>query len=153
MSLRNYLEQRERELLHELRAFYTSISKKEAELAEVRRAMAAIGMPTPSSASDEEVLRSTTVGEFVERTSPYQNMTMKQLVVKALKEHFNDGATTRELLTYFRDAWDRDIKRLSLSPQLNRLLQAGIIQKSVDNDWVLAKDDAEVPDGDEEESG
>jgi hypothetical protein len=55
--------------------------------------------------------------------SPYADLTMKQLVVKALDEHFQHGATTRQLLDFFRDAWDRNIERTNLSPQLSRLYQ------------------------------
>jgi hypothetical protein len=62
---------------------------------------------------------------------------MKQLVVKALREHFRDGATTRQMLDFFRDAWDRDIERTNLSPQVSRLLQEGIISHLDDGRWVL----------------
>jgi hypothetical protein len=59
--------------------------------------------------------------------SPYTNLTMKQLVVKALTEHFQNGATSRQMLDFFRDAWGRIIERQNLSPQLTRLYQEGVI--------------------------
>ena len=52
---------------------------------------------------------------------------MKQLVVKALEERFRLGATTRQLIEFFQDAWGRKIERTNLSPQLSRLYQDGEI--------------------------
>jgi len=60
--------------------------------------------------------------------SPYAKLTMKQLVRKALGEHFANGATAIELLDFFRNAWGRnDVIRTSLSPQLSRLKREGVI--------------------------
>lgn len=60
--------------------------------------------------------------------SPYAKLTMKQLVRKALDEHFTNGATANELLDFFRNAWGRnDIIRTSLSPQLSRLKREGVV--------------------------
>jgi hypothetical protein len=61
------------------------------------------------------------------RVLPYAHLTMKQLIIKALSEHFHNGATTRQLLDFFRDAWGRAIERQNLSPQLSRLYQEGVI--------------------------
>ena len=75
--------------------------------------------------------------------SPYANLTMKELVVKALREHFHQGATTRQLLEFFRDAWGREIERTSLSPQLTRLFAAGIIsQFGEGKEWFLIPEGA-----------
>jgi hypothetical protein len=61
--------------------------------------------------------------------SPYAKLTMKQLVRKALSEHFANGATAIEMLDFFRDAWGRDdVVRTSLSPQLSRLKRDGEIE-------------------------
>lgn len=49
-------------------------------------------------------------------------MTMKQLVMKALEDHFQDGCTSKQLIVFFRDAWGREVKRANLSPQLYRLV-------------------------------
>jgi hypothetical protein len=58
----------------------------------------------------------------------YTDLTMKELVVKALSEHFlNTGAPTRSLIQHFKDAWGRDIARTNLSPQISRLYQEGTI--------------------------
>ena len=64
------------------------------------------------------------VAHFARKTAnpSFQKMTMKQLVVAALKEHFPNGATSNQLLSHFTTVWGRnDIMRSSLSPQLSRL--------------------------------
>ena len=37
---------------------------------------------------------------------------------KALSEQFQHGATTKQLVNFFKDAWGRDIERTNLSPRL-----------------------------------
>ena len=150
MTLRDYLEQRERELVEKLGLLYGEIAPKEAELAEVRRAKAAIGFASfqsttagtltsaleGSTTSNWTRLNTLSALSYLGSTSdsppqpppsPYANLTMKQLVVKALSEHFHHGATTREMIDFFRDAWGRNIERTNLSPQISRLYQEGII--------------------------
>lgn len=64
------------------------------------------------------------VAHFARKTTDpsYLKMTMKQLVVAALREHFPNGATSNQLLSHFLTTWGRnDIMRSSLSPQLSRL--------------------------------
>jgi hypothetical protein len=168
MALRDYLEERELDLLKELEsvrseieALQTKLIPLEAELAEVRRAMSAVGMGgigtgiggigglgvfapavVPSGIgiggisgvgignfrpSDPAALRDSTASTSHQMTSPYSALTMKQLVEKALSEHFHNGAPTRALLEFFQNAWNRKIERTSLSPQLSRLYREGVI--------------------------
>ena len=57
-----------------------------------------------------------------------QSLTFKELSLKALSEHFRNGATANELLEFFATKWGRnDVVRTSLSPQLSRLRQEGRI--------------------------
>lgn len=67
-----------------------------------------------------------------------QKLTMKQLVKKALSEHFVNGATSRQLLNFFYSEWGRiDVVRTSFSPQLTRLKNDGEI--NFDGSlWTLA---------------
>lgn len=70
--------------------------------------------------------------------SSHKRLTMKQLVVKALMEHFERGATAKQLREFFRDAWGRDIERPNLSPQLSRLRADGVIELMPDTHvWRL----------------
>ena len=182
-TLREFLERRERELGEEITALHGQLMPKEAELAEVRRAKGALGIPSifqlsargtahssgrgtlhadaavmpavtvapsdvtvvsppppltqtrvPNSASWQNNSDQAAAEITIERNrrnvaavlagmppSPYENFTMKQLVVKALAEHFQNGATAKQLREFFRDAWGREIERANLSPQLSRL--------------------------------
>jgi hypothetical protein len=152
MNLREYLEKREPELLSELAALYAETKRKEAELAEVRRAKVSIGMLAPWHA-DPELTRFAAVEDLAQSLaspgvrlrssppSPYAHLTMKQLVMRALGEHLRSGATRRELIDFFRDAWGREIEPASLSPQLSRLMNEGmIVYRDEDHRWILTAD-------------
>jgi hypothetical protein len=90
-------------------------------------------------------------GHGVVSPSPYyQYSTIKQLIKKALTEHFQSGATAFQLREFFRDAWARDIDRESLSPQLSRLRNDKIIDRN-SNVWFLVKKN-EAPPGDDPDS-
>jgi len=71
--------------------------------------------------------------------SPYQKMTMKELVIRALTEHFANGATAKQLREFFRDAYGRDIKRNNLAPQISRLHKDGLIETTENGIWKLNK--------------
>lgn len=150
MNLRDFLDQRERELVEEIGDHRTQLILLESELAQVRRSRQIIG-PFDISAEVLERIReegrankaaldaAIAAGvDFLQdappadeetpltrviRPNPHENLTMKGLVKKALWEQFRGGATTRQLLDFFRDAWSRNIERTSLSPQLSRLFQ------------------------------
>ena len=129
-SLRDFLDRRERELEREIAALHSQLVPKEAELAEVRRAKVSLGIAT---ATQHHLAADGLSGDGPSLASPkltvsaYQALTMKELVVKALREHFHNGATTRQLREFFRDGWGREIGRANLSPQLSRLRRDGLI--------------------------
>jgi hypothetical protein len=166
MNLRDFLEGRERELLEKIASLHSQLTPLESELAEIRRAKGAIGVaaltamdqvllgvPAIGSLGDAlkeqrdvsslaHLLATSSTGEtpLALRMSPYTNLTMKQLVVKVLAEHFQQGATAREMLDFFRDAWGRDIERQNLSPQLSRLYQEGVVGRiRSTRGWFLYK--------------
>jgi hypothetical protein len=136
MNLQEFLKSREIDLLEEISVIYAQIKTLqetlpllENELAAIRRARAAAGIPNVESE-----------GAFgdLSTLSPYDHLTMKELVVKALNEHFVHGATTKQLIQFFRDAWSRIIERTNLSPQLSRLYQEGTIGRaSGRKEWHL----------------
>jgi len=159
-TLRDFLDRRERELSEGIAVIHGQLVFKEKELAEIRRAKGALGIPVvhhlsaenlaagspqftaptatladaPSLVFENNSLDVTAHRQAAETIgtpipSPYQDLTMKQLVKKALKEHFADGASTNQLREFFRDAWGRDIERTSLSPQLSRLYTDQIIDR------------------------
>jgi prefoldin subunit 5 len=166
-ALREFVMEHEQKLTAKISDLHAKLTPLEAELAEVRRAKGAIGMMMPAPRSEaplvemlvgvtriarvlgaaqkraSEILQADQAGHSVDvpaalpPPSPYANLTMKELVVKVLAEHFHEGATTRQMLEFFRDAWGRDIERTNLSPQISRLRQEGIIGRSGAAKWYL----------------
>jgi hypothetical protein len=140
-SVRQLLDDAEADILMRMDPVRKELNILERELADVRKAKNAIN----SEGSPSTVVRIVGVGDMRRTTlvqnfgggearelapppSPYAKLTMKQLVRKALDEHFTNGATANELLDFFRNAWGRhDIVRTSLSPQLSRLKQDGVV--------------------------
>lgn len=102
------------------------------ELDDIQRARTAVTSPPPIQANP---LRVEVIRELTE-ADRLRIMTLKQLVVKALAEAFPGGATALQLLAHFK-AWGRDIARTSLSPQLSRLKDEGVIERS-GKVWTLA---------------
>jgi len=200
-SLRTFLDRREKQLTEAIAARHSELAPMEAELAEVRRAKGALGIPQvvqlsarsgsmaigggALSANHEDVAvqiaterhRQTaavtgalTLQEETDgcsfpgevsfpgeapfpgevSLSPYDHLTMKQLIMKALTEHFQSGATAKQFREFFRDAWSRNIDRASLSPQLSRLRSDKIIGRE-GNVWFLVKKN-EAPPGDDPDS-
>ncbi|TPG10832.1 hypothetical protein [Sphingomonas oligophenolica] len=91
---------------------------------------------------------------------PIRDLTMKELVRKALAEQFPNGATARMMLDFFHNAWGRtDIIRSSFSPQLSRMkgdeeiILEGMVWKlaataeQADNPGALAPNENEPPNG------
>jgi len=131
-TLRNILDRREAELSELLADLRTQMAPLEQELRDVRVARQAIAAQPklqPNGFEATERAMAYFNGQPF-RPTEYQNWTMKQLVRKALKERFSEGATARQLLDLFHDEWGRiDIVRSSLSPQLSRLSKEGVIYR------------------------
>jgi hypothetical protein len=163
-SLRELLDEYERDILMRIDPVRKELASYERALADVRKARNAIVH------GGSERLAHTMVGRLGGRPSkivfygggdpwpeqsaaapsPYAKLTMKQLVRKALDEHFANGATALELLDFFKNAWGRhDIIRSSLSPQLSRLKREGVIRLE-GKTWHLAGDGAADHDDDNE---
>lgn len=157
-ALRQLLDEFERDILMRMDPVRKELSTLERDLADVRKARNAIN----SDGEPASVTAARMVAHFVaDRSprfygggpalatpppaSPYAKLTMKQLVRKALDEHFTNGATASELLDFFRNAWGRnDVVRTSLSPQLSRLKREGIITLHGIK-WRLANPEGDPP--------
>lgn len=115
-TVRETLDHREKELADDIAARHGELAPLEHELAQIRRAKAALGIPSPPTASQ------------------YERHTIKQLI----DVHFRAGATAEQLREFFRDAWGQEITRESLSPQLSRLLGDGFVRRD-GHVWKLEK--------------
>lgn len=136
--VKSLLDHRESELMARIDELRAQLAPAETELEDVRAAKAAIAaqaarriskLPVTggeASASSRSYYRCV-YGEKAP-TSQFRNLTMKELVRKALLEEFTGGATARQLLDLFHHDYGRvDIIRSSLSPQLSRLKVEGAI--------------------------
>ena len=67
--------------------------------------------------------------------------TIKLMVLSALRDHFKSkGATPTELRDYIKAAFDRDVDRNSISPQLARLREQGAVESyGFDGKWKLTR--------------
>lgn len=72
-----------------------------------------------------------------------QNLTLKELVIKALTEQISGGATANQLLDLFERRWGKKVARTSLSPQLSRLKAEGKIALR-GKVWYLANENGEA---------
>ncbi len=134
MSLREYLDQRESELIREIEVLYERLAPKQSELDEVRRAKAAIGMEVGKGTPVPLIGKRNAEGNLAidlgaddtpKALSPYETMPISLLTIRALRDHFPSGATMAQLLKFFAETWGRRIDRQSLSPQLSRLYKRG----------------------------
>lgn len=132
-SVRQLLDDCETDIVDRIANLRAQIVPLERELADVRRAKQALSRDVetqfqlPVTGLDAAKL---SIDHYRRNRnlaahglpSPYAKLTMKQLVCKALREQFREGATANELLDFFTNAWGRtDVIRTSLSPQLSRL--------------------------------
>lgn len=137
-SVREMLDDHENAILAKLKSLHDQITPLELELNDVRMAKKALQSDAPNVRQPQLALAgsatlkvhdavSATTAEHVVQTtdytrSPYARLTIKELVLKALAEHFPRGATANQMLHVFANVWGRgDIARTSLSPQLSRL--------------------------------
>jgi hypothetical protein len=152
-NVRSLLDEHETSILERIESLRSELVPLERELFEVRLAKTALDRGAPpqeqpqlalkgpepgSAASHVDVWRQRIVwAAATAPKSPYARLTIKELVRKALSEQFPRGATANQLLELFANAWGRtDVARTSLSPQLSRLRQEGVLFR-VGQTWRL----------------
>jgi len=136
--LADYLKRRERELIQQTAALRGLLTPKEQQLAEVRQALQAIGVQQ----SYVEELK-----PFLDQTQSAtpslgilnEPLTIKEMILRALNDHFHEGATPSELSEYMRAAYRREVDRNSISP-LARLREERLVQNTnaLSGKWQLA---------------
>lgn len=142
-TLADYLKRRERELIQQTAAIRGMLIPKEKQLEEVRQAMKAIGLersyaeelksfvdqgqdtPPPNCLSN-----TLEAAAFQTMQAIAEGLTIKDLILRALNDHFHLGATPSELSDYMKAAYGREIDRNSISPQLARLRDEGLVQNT-----------------------
>jgi hypothetical protein len=167
-TLRTFLERRERELTHQVAHLRAQIESKETELAEIQTARASLSSSVPATtvpapaapppvpdtntfdaAADqiraaEENRRVASIGHPMQQGQSVliggvpQKRTIKSMIVTALTSHFDDGATLSELRNFIKDVFGQEIDRTSISPQLARLREDGVVEKR-GKKWKLSE--------------
>ena len=140
-ALREFLVRRGRELSQQISALRGQITPKEQELAEIQKAMEALGLYAQSLGLSTDVGALTALPadkvpahDFVLAQIGSQAalapMTIKQMILNALRDHFRAGAAPAELREYIRTAYGREVDRNSISPQLARLRDEGLVEQA-----------------------
>lgn len=146
-SLYAFVTRREQELTHQLSALQSQlqlvrshIAQKEDELAEVRRIRSARLAIAQGKASPDEPTLHVVINRQFKNLGPerYAQMTIKELVVQALIDHFPEGATLAGIRDFIRDAYARTIQSSSLRPQMHRLKASNVLVQDDSSDlWNL----------------
>ncbi|WP_324751928.1 hypothetical protein [Roseovarius sp. Pro17] len=147
-SVHEFLLQAVKRLQREIDKHEATIAPLRKDLEDARRALAAIEVAGSTSPSKTQSLESQ--GEASSAVPSLSGLTMKELTIKALSEHYKNGATAAQLIEYFASEWGRtDILRSSFSPQLSRLKNEGAV-KLVGKTWHLQREEVkenEPPEG------
>jgi hypothetical protein len=125
VTLREFLDNKARELKHQIAALRLEIGAKEAELQEVETAQQALGPPAVVLEARGIAVGRVTV--YATATVTPGEASIRQLALKALEDHFYEGATQAQLREFIKDAYDRDIQPASLSPQLSKLKDDNLV--------------------------
>jgi hypothetical protein len=156
-TVREFLTRRKRELTHQRAAQRNEVAVTEAELAEVEAAMAALPPlhPMESHSGGTVALEGTTrimvpaaanmsisaglAPQVTITPGPnYDEMTIKQLAVRALETNYPNGATMMDLRDFIKNAYGRVIEPSSLRPQMHRLKADSVVTHDPSTDtWNL----------------
>jgi hypothetical protein len=172
-TTREFLERRRRELEQQLSALdgqmYALRDQAEArksEIAEIDRAIAAIGPPTRVSfdCGGGVEIAPPIIGSPVIQTAPppqqagttlagsgsfsasavvlrgYDTMTIKELVIQALLDHFPEGGSAAAIREFIKNAYGKEIDPGTLRPQMHRLKEGDAITYDPEKDvWKLSR--------------
>jgi len=150
-TLRDFLERRERELTQQIRALHMQMAPMEIEITEIRRSKAALGLPPATATADfvapvgpvplttrsiERPNRCRMIAKAI-RDKPLGEMSIKQLIIKALFERFKEGVTPLELSHFLSETYRRAIGSGSIRPIMARLKEDGMVVRNAESKWLL----------------
>jgi hypothetical protein len=171
-TLALYLTRKERELNQQIAALRSALAPKERELQEVHKAMHAIGLHAGplkafvpqlgSQRSFDEMVggQNDSISALAQTNSVFDEvsplslvtsaaaralhgLTIKQMILSALKDHFHNGASPTELRDYMRTVYGREIDRNSISPQLARMREEGTVEQPPgllnEGKWIITR--------------
>jgi hypothetical protein len=166
-TVASFLQRKERELMQKAAAIRGMLAPVDRELAQVRKALEALGLKAPGthtsladlvqrSPTDEMISALKTIPSLPQTNSnatvsgnlltgtAYDlglvGLTIKQMILLALRDHFRgDGATPVNLRDYIKTVYGRDIDRNSISPQLARLREQGADVQVDGGKWKVSR--------------
>jgi hypothetical protein len=83
-------------------------------------------IPLETIAAATKAIESLVVQHSVSE-SKFAHMTIKELVIQAILDHFPEGGRTANIREFIREGYGRDIEAASLRPQMHRLKAEGIL--------------------------
>lgn len=135
-NTRAFLNRRERELSNRIESARAVVASLERELDEVRTAKKAIDTAGDSRPHGEIQPRPAMAPSL----GPDGKPSIRSLIIQAMlakPQFLTHGATAPELREFIRDAYGREIERTSLSPQLSRLKDDGLLALTTEGVWRL----------------
>ena len=157
-----FLYRRHRELLAQISALKGQLEPKEAELMQIAQTLKMLGLlePPPNPTNYTDAFRPfLAAGNYLEQHAAsdqmmrenlakldeikvgyaqYLKMTIKELVIQALLDHFPEGATITLIREFIREGYGRAIEQSSLRPQMHRLKADGVLIFRPENEtWNL----------------
>ncbi|MGD0024764.1 MAG: hypothetical protein ABSC37_09085 [Xanthobacteraceae bacterium] len=130
-TLAQFLERRERELLARVSALRGQLDPAEAELAQIQKVRGLLSVAREAGRTD--LASDAPIGP-----NPFAQMTIKELVVQAILDHFPTGGTAAQIRDFIRDAYGRTIEPSSLRPQMHRLKGDAVLTHDPSTDtWNL----------------
>jgi hypothetical protein len=135
-----FLDRRERELVAQIAAIRGQLAPKEAELSAIQRMKAVINLADDLSPSLGALARAPSwAANPNQQSAPYAAMTIKQLTIQALLDHFPLGGSAAEIRDFIRDAYRRTIEPSSMRAQMHRLKADSILKHDPEKDvWDFA---------------
>ena len=135
-DLATFALRRKKELEAQISALRGLLVPKEAELDQINQVIATLGHnkkqePSESDFTDGQQVdppHAATLPKSVTINGYAVHLTIKEMILSALRDHFHEGATPSELSEYFRMVYSKDVDRNSISPQLARLREEGLVE-------------------------
>lgn len=147
-TLVQFLERRQPELEAQISHLRGVLEPKEAELVQIKKMRELLSVARKAGASNAVIgppVQSQLAGYVIDLTEPSQlqvaaNLTIKQMIITALRDHFREGATPSDLRDYMKTVYGREVDRNSISPQLARLRGQGAVEQyGLEGKWKLTR--------------
>jgi hypothetical protein len=158
-TLHSFLARRERELAAQISALRGQAEEIQRQIATKTNEQSDIagvkaGLRLRGSKSDLDIVgrafesfvgrQATTDAMPAKVAERFAAMTIKELVIQALLDHFPNGGTAAEIRDFIRDAYARVIPPSSLRPQMSRLKADGVLGQEPSTDVWNLQDDKRV---------